>query len=46
MVSIYDEKRIQLAHNTCIRFITSANKFERITPQLDEMEMLNIEESS
>lgn len=37
-----DEKRIQVAHNKCIRYITRVNRFERISPIPNELNMLNM----
>lgn len=36
-----DQKRIQLLQNMCIRFATQTNRFNRISPILNEMNTLN-----
>lgn len=37
-----DEKRVQIAHNTCIRFINKVSRFERISPILNGKGILNM----
>lgn len=37
-----DERRIQVAHNAYIRFISRVSRFDRITPILNKMNLLNM----
>lgn len=40
--TLSDQKRLQMAQNVCVRFMSNVNRFSRITPILNKMCILNL----